>query len=121
MSGTSNGPISTLPYTLRAAPAETQCDEVGCSTLATHRMQGETDSFGCEFIDLCEDHYLQHAKAMRDLKSPGQCDWCKQEADDRRPRRDYDEGMSGRVYQVCRPCIKKDNGELRRQQEEYDD
>lgn len=42
----------------------------------------------------------------------GKCDWCKEEATDLRPRRDYDEGLYGPVYEVCGECVRKDNEEI---------
>jgi hypothetical protein len=66
--------------------------------------------------DLCQE-CLDQEKAWR--KSPeaaehrkGNCEWCKNPADDLRDRRDYEEGMTGRVYRVCGACVKKENDEL---------
>lgn len=114
------GPISTLPGSGHDMPDGTMCDQHP-DRPAVARIQGETDSMGCELNDLCQE-CLDQEKAYR--KSPeathGMCDWCKKEATDLRPRRDYEEGMSGRVYDVCGACVKKENDELAAEQERYD-
>lgn len=55
--------------------------------------------------------------------SSGPCDYCKQEAPERVWTRDYDEGMSGPVYHICRACYQRQedriNEELRYQEEHY--
>lgn len=42
----------------------------------------------------------------------GTCDWCKKHADELKPRRDFEEGMNGRLYDVCQACIDKENKRL---------
>lgn len=97
------GPISTLPGA-RHEP-HGMCDN--CSDKpATVRVQGETDSFGCEMHDFCDEC----AKADRvEAQQPnvGKCDWCDSQQVELRPKRDYEEGMSGPVYYVCEPCRKR--------------
>lgn len=100
------GPISTLPGTAHVLPAGVMCD-VHQDRPATSRIQGETDSFGSEVHDLCKEC----ADAMRaSVRAPyfGVCDWCKSEADDLRPHRDFEEGSSGPVYDVCLACRKRE-------------
>lgn len=100
------GPISTLPGALHNLPSGKRCDNHP-DRLAIKRVQGETDSFGCEMLDLCQECYDEiknYLKSERD----GQCDWCKAEARDLRDYRDIDEGMYGPVYRVCGECRKKD-------------
>ena len=107
------GPISSLPGSQHNVPDNVMCDNHS-KRVATHRVQGETDSFGCEMIDLCDKCYAKHRKAMvkyREEQAIGICDWCKNHAVDLRAARDYDEGMCGPVYQVCGPCIKRRNDE----------
>src|SRR5579862_9487643 len=101
------GPISTLPGHRRDVPEGTMCD---ChpDRLAVARVQGETDSFGCEMIDMCEDCVAAYREECRTEDSSGTCDWCRQEAEKRFYRRDIDEGSFGPVYQVCRACVDKD-------------
>lgn len=94
------GPISSLPGSAHAAHG--MCDNHP-DRPATVRMQGETDSFGSEMYDLCNEC----AKEWRDeARKPdiGRCDWCKTDDVERRPKRDWEEGMSGPVYYVCDPC-----------------
>jgi len=87
-----------------------------CSNPATYRIQGETDSFGCEYIYLCDG-----CKKIMDTPDPDTvpestiCDWCKKEVTVWSHMRDFDEGTSGPVYHVCSACRAKEN---RRAEEE---
>lgn len=122
------GPISTLAGFVRAVPEGTMCDEHP-TVLAVKRIQGETDSMGSEQHDMCQvcvdkhNAYLASEQAVQDRM--GTCEWCKGGPLELFSRRDYDEGSSGRVYQVCRPCIKRDNEraaeELAADREEFGD
>lgn len=111
------GPCSTLPGHRSAPPDGVMCDEhPGRPALA--RIQGETDSFGAELYDLCQeclDEFNKHAHEDRE----GACDWCGHEAKDLRPRRDFDEGMCGRVYKVCGECVRKENERLTHERYEW--
>lgn len=87
---------------------------------AVARIQGETDSFGSELNDMCE----QCLKAYRKVASSpearmGRCDWCKSDATDLSYTRDIDEGMVGPVYRVCGPCRKKYYDDLKAEADEY--
>jgi hypothetical protein len=108
------GPIRTLPGAVHALPKGTMCDEHP-DRPAVQRIQGETDSFGSELWDCCQE-------CLDDLKkqSPrtGKCDWCKTDNVITKPKRDYEEGMHGPVYEVCTPCSDRYN---KRQAEEADD
>src|SRR6185312_7339488 len=113
--GEVTGPISTLSGALHAVPDGQKCDRHP-RRKAVARIQGETDSFGCELNDMCQQCLDQHRAY---LKSPaaaerrkGMCEWCKNPADDLRDRRDYEEGMTGRVYRVCGGCVKRENERL---------
>ena len=118
------GPISTLPGRSHDFPEGTKCDEHP-DRPAVARIQGETDSFGCEMHDMC----AECLQAERDwLRSPeaqewrtGRCEWCGKDATDLRDARDYDEGMCGRVYRVCGPCVKRVDDEARAELAAYDD
>lgn len=117
------GPISTLPGRCHDFPDGTKCDEHPDRD-AVARVQGETDSFGCEMHDMCAE-CLEAARAWS--RSPeadewrkGKCEWCKTEVTDLRDARDYDEGMCGRVYRVCGPCVKRQNDEAERELRYYD-
>ena len=118
------GPISTLPGTCREPPPETPCDDHPDRPAST-RVQGETDSFGCEMIDMCEECFAQYRIA---LNSPewldarnGDCEWCCKPATDLRDARDYEEGMYGRVYRICGACKKHRDDEDRLYLADYDD
>jgi hypothetical protein len=117
------GPISTLPGASHSLPDGTKCDRHP-RRKAVARIQGETDSFGCELNDMCQECLDKHRSY---LKSPeaaerrkGICEWCKSPADDLRDRRDFEEGMSGRVYRVCGACVKKENEQLAEEADEWD-
>jgi hypothetical protein len=116
MSGVT-GPISTLPGSSHTADG--MCDNHP-RRKAKHRIQGETDSFGCEMHDLCDECAAEMRASMRSAEArTGECDWCGLEATDLRARRDWEEGMSGPVYRVCGPCIKRRNDEDR-EDDEYE-
>jgi hypothetical protein len=92
---------------------------------AVARIQGETDSFGCEMNDLCQE-CLDADRAWKNSPEAGEwrkgtCEWCKNPADDLRDRRDYEEGNCGRVYRVCGACVKRDNEYWAAEAAAYDD
>jgi hypothetical protein len=118
------GPISTLSGSLHALPDGQMCDRHP-DRKAVARIQGETDSFGCEMNDMCQECLDEHRTY---LKSPeaaehrkGVCEWCKNPADDLRDRRDFEEGMTGRVYRVCGACVTKENQRLADEADEFGD
>lgn len=118
--GDVTGPISSLPGKRHELPEGSRCDEHS-DRRAVARVQGETDSFGCEMLDLCQE-------CMDDLRdwerSPearsGKCDWCKSEAKDLADQRDYEEGMYGPVYRVCGNCRQRLDERDRRELAAYD-
>lgn len=117
------GPISTLPGALREPPENTMCDDHP-DRLATTRVQGETDSFGSEMLDMCDECYRAYKEEEKTWDLSGTCEWCEKHKPRLRPQRDYDEGMYGRVYEVCDDCIKRVNEEARAELEDmgyYDD
>jgi hypothetical protein len=124
MMGDVTGPISSLPGRLHEVPKDAVCD-VHPDRPAEVRIQGETDSFGCEMIDMCwecaEEHraYLKSDQFKED--TTGQCGWCRNWAEGLRPTRDYDEGLSGPVYQVCQPCRKRRDDEAAAELDSYGD
>lgn len=110
-------PISTLPGARHEVPDGTMCDDHP-DRLAVARVQGDTDSFGSEMFDLCQeclDKWREEAKQ----DTIGYCDWCKAESAVR-PTRDYDEGLAGRVYYVCTPCYDKQQAAIRAEADQYD-
>ena len=112
------GPISTLPGTRRESPEGTMCDDHP-DRKAVARVQGETDSFGCEMYDLCQECIDEMRKHSAEARR-GMCDWCKHEATDLRARRDFEEGMCGPVYQVCGACVRSENDRLRAELDDDD-
>ncbi|WP_271024898.1 hypothetical protein [Rhizobium sp. RCAM05973] len=112
------GPISTLAGASHEVPEGQMCDEHPDRS-AVARIQGETDSFGCEMDDLCQEcvdarlaYRCSEAGQAEEIEwRTGQCEWCKNLATDLRDARDYEEGMNGRVYRVCGACIKRVNDE----------
>jgi hypothetical protein len=86
---------------------------------AVARVQGETDSFGSELYDLCAECLAEIRKEMSDARI-GVCDWCRTDANDLRHARDYEEGLTGRVYEVCGECIRRANEVAQREIDEYD-
>lgn len=108
----SHSPVSTMPGSTSKAQPGIPCEEDGCSISSDIRVQGETDSMGCEYIHFCSGHYSAFklaAEASAEEARTGMCDWCKHSATDLRDRRDYDEGSAGRIYRVCGSCCTKDN------------
>jgi len=104
------GPISTLPGARHSLPAEAVCDDHP-KRPAVARIQGETDSFGSELHDLCQE-CADAMRAATRTPAVGVCDWCKGDASDLRPHRDWEEGPSGRVYDVCMACRKREAARL---------
>jgi hypothetical protein len=111
------GPISTLPGTLHKAPDRSVCD-MHPDRASVRRVQGETDSFGSEMHDVCQE-CLEEIKAHAANDRSGVCDWCRREANDLRNRRDMDEGMCGPIYRVCGDCTAKDNQRFQDEQDDY--
>lgn len=113
------GPISTLPGSGHDLPEGTMCDQHP-DRPAVARIQGETDSFGCEMNDLCEECLKADREYERSAEArTGNCDWCKNVATDLADTRDYDEGMAGPVYRVCGACRKRRDDEDRAYNERW--
>ena len=120
MAYVSEGPVSTMPGASLNLPVEATCDHHP-DRPAVKRIQGETDSFGCEAVDMCQECYDTFINRDRTEERTGRCDWCGQHATDLAKRRDYDEGMAGRLYDVCGPCRRKANEEASRELADMDD
>jgi hypothetical protein len=101
-----SGPVSSLPGARRAPPDGTTCDDHP-DRPATNRVQGETDSMGAEYHDLCEQCA---AKMLAEIRNggAGACDWCKQHANDLKAHRDFEESSCGPVYRVCGACRREE-------------
>lgn len=112
------GPIHTLPGARHAVPPGIMCDDHP-NRPAVARIQGETDSFGAEMIDCCaecRDAIAAQFKAPRE----GWCDWCKSFAKGIRDHRDFEEGRSGPVYQVCAGCRDKEAQRIEAELDDFD-
>ncbi len=109
------GPISTLPGFRESPPDGTMCDEHP-DRPAVVRLQGETDSFGCEMHDLCKEC---SEEAKKEEPWVGKCEWCSTEEQKLQPRRDYEEGLAGRVYYVCAGCVKRSEDRYREELDDY--
>lgn len=114
-----SGPIRTLPGSVYVTPpGYCMCDE--CDTQkAEYRLQGETDSFGAEFSDLCGACFEKALKRIAQQPMAGRCDYCKKDAPLLKPTRDPEESFCGPVYYVCEPCRAKQQARLAREDEEY--
>lgn len=113
------GPISSLPGAVHSIPDGTPCD-FHPERPAVVRIQGETDSFGCEMHDLCDECAKEHREEMRQ-PNIGKCDWCSTANVARTPARDYEEGMNGPVYYVCAACKKRQSDRIDAEASYYDD
>jgi hypothetical protein len=116
----SRGRVSSMPGSSHPLPAGTKCDQHE-DREAVARIQGETDSFGCEYCMMCQECLDQHrAYRAAELDKEKRCDWCGCMAKGVRPRRDIDEGQAGRLYDVCPACIDKENKRLAEELAEND-
>lgn len=104
MADVSNGPVSTLPGHSAGVPVGTKCDEHPDRD-AVRRIQGETDSFGCEYHDMCQECHDEYVREANSADYSGKCNWCGKHVERLIPHRDIEEGSYGRVYEVCKPCI----------------
>lgn len=110
----SSGPVSTLPGNTVNYSGDCKCER--CEKPATKRVQGETDSMGCEYLYLCNEC----ADKIRNEVDEYYCDWCGKFAVVS-PMRDIDEGMAGPVYHVCSDCRDKENDRIAKELAQYDD
>lgn len=111
-----SGPTSRLPGSRHPLPAGAMCDDHP-DRPAVARIQGETDSFGAEYLDLCQE-CVDQLQAGEAEGATGRCDWCANSATDLAHHRDLDEGMSGPVYRVCVCCRR---AEVERLRAEFDE
>ena len=100
----SNGSVSTLPGAVSTKGITGTCD-THPDRLAVRRVQGETDSFGCEYYYECQQCKDKSDSDATTADRSGNCDWCKKHKDTVIPHRDIEEGSCGPVYEVCLDCI----------------
>lgn len=117
--GDVTGPISTLPGRSHELPAGSTCDQHP-DRPAVARIQGETDSFGCEMLDWCEECLAKYREEMASDEPDGFCDWCRTDAK-LRPTRDFEEGVCGPVYYVCEPCYGRQQKAIQDEVNSWDD
>ena len=113
------GPTSRMPGSAHTLPEGATCDRHP-DRAAVARIQGETDSMGAELNDMCQQCLDEDREFLRTFDTSGACEWCGNFSPKRSNRRDYDEGMAGRIYLVCRPCIDREEEEALRELEEHD-
>lgn len=82
-------------------PNNTPCEKPGCSNCATVSLCTESDSFGDEWTDLCDEH-LPDPNA----KDVGDCDHCEAQDVELTPTRDPEE-IHGPVSYVCPTCLSR--------------
>jgi hypothetical protein len=56
----------------------------------------------------------------QNCKELSTCDWCKSANVEVTPHRDFEEGSSGMLYDVCDKCIKAENDRVELELAEYD-
>ena len=71
MSDCSMGRVFTRTGSLHRVPAGMTCDDHP-HLPAAKRVQGETDSFGCEYIDMCQTCYDKYVDYLRNAP-PREC------------------------------------------------
>lgn len=100
------GPISSLPGQTFAPGSQDVCD-THLDRKATHRVQGETDSYGSEMHDMCDECYAEYKDEKAKLGGGvfmGHCDCSPTVEQPMFAWRDYDEGMAGPVHYNCKAC-----------------
>jgi len=113
------GPTSTMPGHRHNLPEGATCD-IHPDRPAVARVQGETDSMGAELNDLCSECLAAEREARLEGRK-GNCDWCNLPFDDLCETRDYEEGVRGPIYLVCRPCRKRANDAAIEELERHDE
>ena len=113
------GPTSRMPGSAHVLPPGATCDRHP-DRPAVARIQGETDSMGAELNDLCQQCLDEHREFERTADRSGVCEWCGNPSPKLSNRRHYDEGMNGRIYLVCRPCLDRQEEAARLELEEHD-
>ena len=107
-----------MPGSAHSVPAGAKCDEHPDRD-AVSRIQGETDSFGCEYFLACAECRDGFKLArQQEYEQERYCDWCKQLKKHCKPHRDMDEGMAGPMYQVCGDCRARESEAAARELEE---
>lgn len=69
---------------------------------------------------MCDECYHAYKEEEKGRDTSGVCEWCKSHRPTLRPQRDFDEGLHGRVYQVCDECIKIMRDQIESYLHDYD-
>jgi hypothetical protein len=100
------GPNSYRPGQSVFVPEGATCDEHN-DREAKYRIVGETDSFGSELVDMCEECYEEYRQQTDTKYQEIQyCEVCKEMKQYVTRRRDPEEGSSGPVYDMCSDCYR---------------
>ena len=99
--------MSVLPGQLRKLLSYQAESCKTCDEPATYELIGEVDSHGYEHEFYCAVHGREEKGKVDAQDKTGSCDWCKTSEVEVIPTRDFEEGLSGAVYEVCRPCRSK--------------
>lgn len=96
------GRISSLPGAKHKLPEGAMCD-MHEDRPAVVRIQGETDSFGSELVDMCQECYDAMLAAENTVREGGEwCEHCKGFVNEKtHATRDPEEGSAGPVYYLC--------------------
>jgi hypothetical protein len=101
------GPNRYLPGQFIKAREGAVCDEHP-DRPATYTMIGETDSFGSETHDMCDECRRDAvSEKERDVNAEGLCEICHTMQKGVNESRDPSEGMYGPVYRMCPACKKR--------------
>ena len=100
------GPLKSLPGSIHPVPKGAMCDNHP-ERFAITRIQGETDSTHAELIDCCEACAAKVRDAALMLAVDLECDGCHTASFELKNYRNPDEGVAGRLYQLCPKCIQE--------------
>lgn len=99
------GPNTYLPGQLLKVPEGMMCDDHE-NRPASYRVVGETDSFGSELIDWCDECYKKYLLSKENPEYNISCDHCQAVDCKTTATRDPDEGSCGPIYYLCDNCLK---------------
>lgn len=100
----SDGPVNTIPGDIFLCGQGHSCINHE-NIIAEAAIQTETDSMGCEYKFVCPMCLTQHLKNCNNEQEL-YCEHCGL-LKNTKPRRDPEEGSSGRLYNICDECNKE--------------
>lgn len=126
----SSNPVSTRPGATWPHNGTNDCSgqdfgyECSEGTKAAWTIQGDTDSFGCEYFYLCDcckkkfDN-AEEEERIENIEREGYCEWHRGTGKDIKLTRDIDgEGYSGPLYNVCAVCRQKEQERIAQELED---